>query len=72
MEQVEIGDVLGKPVYDDKCQLLLAKEVKLTQNYIDRRKKASIHCIYIEDELSEELEANNFVSDELKSGLFQL
>lgn len=66
MEQVEIGDVLGKPVYDDKCQLLLAKEVKLTQNYIDRLKKANIHCIYIDDELSEGLEANNVVSDELK------
>lgn len=66
MEQVEIGDILGKPVYDDKCQLLLAKEVKLTQNYIDRLKKANIHCIYIDDELSEGLEANNVVSDELK------
>lgn len=66
LEQVEIGDMLGKPVYDDKCQLLLAKEVKLTQNYIDRLKKANIHCIYIEDELSEGLEAHNVVSDELK------
>jgi uncharacterized domain HDIG len=66
LEYVEIGDILGKPVYDDKCQLLLAKEVKLTLNYIERLKKANIQCIYIEDELSEGLEPTNVVSDELK------
>jgi putative nucleotidyltransferase with HDIG domain len=58
--------MLGKPVYDDKCQLLLAKDVILTQNYIDRLKKANVQCIFIEDELSEGLEATYIVSDTLK------
>lgn len=66
LEKVEIGDVLGKPVYDEKCQLLLAKNVVLTQSYIERLKKSNIQCIYIEDELSEGIEFNNVISDELK------
>ncbi len=66
LEHVEVGEILGKPVYDDKCQLLLAKDVILTQNYIDRLKKANVQCIFIEDELSEGLEATYIVSDTLK------
>lgn len=66
LEKVEVGDVLGKPVYDEKCQLLLAKDVALTQSYIERLKKSNIQCIYIEDELSEGIEFNNVISDELK------
>lgn len=66
IERVEVGDVLGKPVYDDKCQLLLAKDVSLTSNYIERLKRANIQCIYIDDELSEGLEAKNVIPDELK------
>ncbi len=66
LEHVEVGDILGKPVYDDKCQLLLAKDVNLTQNYIERLKKANVQCVFIEDELSEGLEATYIVSDTLK------
>lgn len=66
LEHVDVGDILGKPVYDDKCQLLLAKDVILTQNYIDRLKKANVQCVFIEDELSEGLEATYIVSDTLK------
>lgn len=66
IERLEVGDVLGKPVYDDKCQLLLAKDVSLTSNYIERLKKANIQCVYIDDALSEGLEAANVIPDELK------
>ncbi|GAU79410.1 HD-GYP domain-containing protein [Fusibacter sp. 3D3] len=66
IERVEPGDLLGKAVYDDKCQLLLAKGVNLTLNYIERLKHASIHCVYIDDALSEGLEVENVISDEIK------
>lgn len=66
IERVEPGDILGKAVYDEKCQLLLAKGVDLTLNYIDRLKQSSIHCVYIDDELSEGLEFDNVISDEIK------
>ena len=66
LEHVEVGDVLAKPVYDNKCQLLLSKDSLLTQNYIDRLIVADIQCVYVDDELSEGLEAISVVSDELK------
>lgn len=66
IEYATIGEILGKPVYDDKCQLLLAKDIVLTQNYIDRLKLANIQCIYIEDELSEGLAFENIIDDALK------
>jgi len=66
IDRIVSGDVLGKSVYDDKCQLLLARNVTLTQNYIDRLRQASIQCVYIEDELSEGIEPDYFVSNELK------
>lgn len=43
-----------------------AKDVSLTSNYIERLKKANIQCIYIDDALSEGLEAENVIPDELK------
>jgi len=66
IEYVQQGDVLGKAVYDDKCQLLLAKNVMLTDNYIERLQRANIYCVYIEDELSEGIETEIVIPDDLK------
>ncbi len=66
INHVEPGDALGKAVYDDKCQLLLARGVALTDGYIDRLKKSNIHCVYVNDELSEGLEFDNVIPDEVK------
>ena len=66
IDHVSAGDLLGKSVFDDKCQLLLGKGVALTQNYIERLTKSNIHCVYVDDELSEGLEPKNLISDELK------
>lgn len=66
IERVVPGDILAKAVYDDKCQLLLAKNVTLSDNYINRLQAASIHCVYVEDELSEGLEFATVIPDEIK------
>lgn len=66
IDRVSVGDLLGKSVFDDKCQLLLGKGVALTQNYIERLMSSNIHCVYVDDELSEGLEVKNLISDELK------
>lgn len=66
IERVEIGDILGKAVYDDKCQLLLAKGVSLSASYIERLIRSNIHCVYVDDEISEGLEFENVIPDEVK------
>lgn len=66
IERVDIGDVLAKPVYDNKCQLLLAKSAPLTEQYIKRLKDANVQCVYIDDALSEGIEIEQVIPDELK------
>ena len=66
IDRLQVGDLLAKPVYDDKCQLLLAKDAILTENYITRLRSSNIQCVYIEDEISEGIEFDNVISDELK------
>ncbi|MBM7562694.1 HD domain-containing phosphohydrolase [Fusibacter tunisiensis] len=66
LESIREGDVLAKPVYDDKCQLLLAKDAVLTESYIHRLSQANVQCVYIEDELSQGLEFENVIPDTLK------
>lgn len=60
------GDILGKSVYDDRCQLLLSKNIELTPKYIERLKLSNIHCVYIEDDISAGIEFDNIITDEIK------
>ena len=66
IEHLKAGDMLAKPVYDDKCQLLLSKDAILTESYIKRLEQSNIQCVYVEDELSHGIEFESVVSDELK------
>lgn len=66
LESIEEGDILAKPVYDDKCQLLLAKNAVLTESYIRRLEQANIQCVYIDDDLSSGIEFENIIPDTLK------
>lgn len=66
LESIREGDILGKPVYDDKCQLLLAKDAVLTESYIRRLEQSNIQCVYVEDDLSRGIEFENVIPDTLK------
>lgn len=66
LENLQVGDTLAKSVYDDRCALLLAKGVELNEYLIERLIRASIYCVYIDDELSEGIEIENVVSDEIR------
>ncbi len=66
IDRLHVGDQLAKPVYDEKCQLLLAKDAVLTDQYIKRLRHANIQCIYVEDELSSGIEFESVITDELK------
>ncbi|MGX8795619.1 HD-GYP domain-containing protein [Fusibacter sp. JL298sf-3] len=66
IERLEIGEKLAKPIYDNKCNLLLAKDCVLTQNYLKRLKEANIQCAYIDDALTQDLIMEEVIPDELK------
>lgn len=62
------GMILGKNLYSQDGAILLAKDVSLTNEYIENIKKLVINGVYIEDSISENIRIENVISDELRIG----
>lgn len=62
------GMVLGKNIYSKGGVVLLAKDVVLTQKYIEDIQKLVINGVYIEDRISENIKIQNVISEELRIG----
>lgn len=60
------GLVLGKPIYNDKGSVLLAKGTKLTEIYIKKLKNYNVYTMCIEDELSEGIDIIESFPEELR------
>lgn len=60
------GLVLGKPIYNDRGSVLLAKGTKLTEIYIKKLKNYNVYTMYIEDELSEGIDIVESFPEELR------
>lgn len=66
IERLSEGDVLAKPIYDNNCNLLLAKDSVLTKHYLKRLEESNIQCAYVEDKLTKDITFNEIVPDEVK------
>lgn len=60
------GMKLCKTLYGKKDEVLLSAGIVLTQTYINRIMLLKYNGIYIEDDLSKDIEVANVISDELK------
>lgn len=60
------GMILGKDVYSQDTVVLLAKDVQLTQGYIDSILKLVINGVYITDSISEDIKIESVISHELR------
>ncbi|WP_026486094.1 HD-GYP domain-containing protein [Caldanaerobius polysaccharolyticus] len=60
------GMVIAKAVYNANGQLLLNKDVVLTEQYIKRLKEVGITDVYIEDDLSRDVVIKDVISDETR------
>lgn len=60
------GMVCGKSLYDVSQQLLLRKGTVIQKGYIKRIEELGYQGIYIEDELSKDIEVKDVISDELR------
>ncbi len=63
---LEPGAVLGKPVYASDGKILLNSDIVLTSSYINSLKKKNIPSVYIDDDLSKDIEINDVIDHELK------
>lgn len=66
IERLAEGDRLAKPIYDNNCNLLLAKNTVLSSQFIKRLNESNVQCAYIEDELTKEITFEEIIPDEIK------
>lgn len=71
MSQVSEGMILGKALYGIGAEMLLAENVPLKKEYIQRIKELGIIGVYIKDEFSEEVEVPEIIKPELKAKTIQ-
>lgn len=60
------GMKIGKNIYSSDGVVLLAKDVRLTNEYMKGLVKMGINGVYIEDTISHDIEIKNVISDELR------
>ncbi len=60
------GMQLGKNIYSSEGVVLLAKDIILTNEYIKSLINIGANGVYIEDNVSSDIEIKNIISDELK------
>lgn len=59
------GMLVGKSIYNEQGSVLVNFGVKLTKKLISRMKELGLSGLYIEDELSADIQVENLISDEL-------
>lgn len=60
------GMKLGKNIYSSEGTVLLAKDVILSKEYINSLVKVGVNGVYIEDDISYDIEVKSVISDELR------
>lgn len=60
------GMVLGQPLYGRNNELLLAKGIVLNNNFIESIHRLNINGIYVDDDISKDIEIANVISDSIK------
>lgn len=63
---LEVGHELAKPIYNDRGQILIQKEIKLTQSMIGRLLSIGVTFVYIRDAISDDILIHSPVDEELK------
>lgn len=65
IENAKAGMIVGKSIYNEKGSVLVNYRVKLTDKLIVRMRDLGLLGLYIVDDLSEDIEVENLVSDEV-------
>lgn len=66
IEKVESGMLLGQTICDENGRKLVLKDKELTEFSIEKLKELGFNFLYIENEIGEEFQNEDVISDELK------
>jgi len=67
LKQVRDDDVLARPIYDIDGRRLLNVGVRLTPSIVGKLMEKGVSSVYIEDELSEDVEIHGVLTDETRN-----
>lgn len=67
IKSLKPNDILGKAIVNEKGQVLLNKGVKLDEHYINILDKYGYQFVYIEDDDTKDIVAEDEINDELKT-----
>lgn len=69
VEQVKQGDILARDLFDNEFRLLVTQGKVLSNSYINKIKNMGITGVFIEDEVSKNIDVISIVPDVLKFNL---
>ena len=61
------GMMLGNNLWGERGELILAKNTVLTEDYIERIKKLNYNGIYVEDDLTKDIQIINIINDRVRA-----
>lgn len=67
LDQIRDDEVLARPLYDIEGRRLLNAGAKLTPSIVQRLYEKGVTSVYIEDELSEDVEIHGLLTDETRN-----
>lgn len=65
-KSLEEGNELAKPIYNDRGQVLIQKDIKLTKAMINRLLHLGVTFVYVKDAISDDIIIHSPVSEEVK------
>ena len=66
IKYIREGMILGKTLYGDNGEILLRRKASIHESYVKILVRLGYNGLYIKDELSEDITANEVISEELK------
>lgn len=60
-------EILAKPIYTSNDMILLSKGIRVKRSYVGKLKEMGIEYIYIEDELSEGIEIEDYIDERTRN-----
>lgn len=67
IDNIKGNEILAKPIYSDNDRILLSQGVTLKLSYISKLKLMSIDYIYVEDDISEGIEIDDYINEKTRN-----
>lgn len=66
-EKLELGMLIALPVYDDRGRILINGYNVLSEKYMRRIKQMGLQGVYIEDDISSDVEIKDIITEDLRN-----